>query len=104
MSNNSVREVIGSPIKQGPSEKINYQIEFANWGTPTSASTTVYELDTNTDSSSTCLSGSPVISGTAVSSGTIQSLTGGKTYRMVVSVDIGSNTMSAYCDIYCESL
>jgi hypothetical protein len=99
------REVTESPMLQGGDEEIAYEFELSAWGTPTSPSVKIYDLnDDNKDVSVTCLSGSASVSGTKVTTPKVHDLTAGGVYRMVCQVTISGNVMSAYCDVYCQVL
>lgn len=96
----SVREIIESPIEIGSGETYTRPLDTTKWGgTPSSPSVTLYRQDgpdTLTDVSATNLTGSASVQDDYVYLPTITGLTAGKTYKIVVSMVIGGDTLEAY--------
>ena len=83
------RRFIESPLEQGVNEEIAYPITVpTTWGTSDFSSITcsLYEDPSgdNTDRSSTMLSGSASSSGQVITTKTVEGLTAGYDYRLVV--------------------
>jgi hypothetical protein len=98
----TVREANQSPVVQGTDETIAYIFDFSNWGTPSSGSSTLLNTRTNTDVSSSCLTGTVSITDNQVTTKSVHALTKNNRYKLLCTVTIGANTESAYCFIDAE--
>lgn len=98
----SVRKVVESPIAQGADERIAYSFDFTNWGTPTTPTVTIIDIDTGSSVSSTCLTGTASIAGNTVITPIVHTLEAEHRYKLTCKVVIGANTQSAYVEIVGE--
>jgi hypothetical protein len=80
-------------VQQAASEQIVYQVDFSNWGTPTSPTCSLVDLN-NTDLSATCLQGVPVLNGSVVTTPLVKSIDL-KEYWLHTTVTITGNIMTA---------
>ena len=93
------RQVAESPVTQGPYEQIAYSFDWSAIGTPDSAGTVKIYDKTGTDTSGTNLTGSASLTGNIVTTPIVKSLTARGKYKLVSSVTISSNTLTAYLEI-----
>lgn len=96
------REVTESPVYQGANESIAYEVDFGNWGTPTSPAVALYAKTDLTTSLTAKMTGSATVTGDVVTTPAIHSLTAGAAYLMRVTATVLGNTMSCWCEIQTE--
>lgn len=103
----TLREAINSPQPQTPTERVKYIFDFSAWGTPTSPTVKLWNMDDETpeDVSATKLIGISTIIDDTVKTPSVILLVAGSRYRLVCEVVIdGEDTKSAYCEIITEVL
>lgn len=90
-------EIVGSPERQRPDERVAYQITIdASYASPSTPVCVLYDLSTGTDVSGTKLSGSPSIAGQVLTTPLVIALVAGTTYRLECQFVSGGNTFEPY--------
>jgi hypothetical protein len=87
------RDITQGRQSQGADEQIVYSLTTTNWGSsPTNVTVKAYDLtDSNTDVTSTVLSGSASVSGDVITLPTLKSLTAGRIYQVEVLFTAGGS-------------
>src|SRR5437867_1913819 len=104
----ATREVNESPLYQGATEELAYNLTTTPWGsTPASIVTTVYDItdaENPSDVTTATTSGtSASVAGDVITTKRLHSLTFGDTYKMTMQfTDADSNTWEAFAIIYCR--
>lgn len=94
------REMPGSPFPIGLDEEVIMEIDFGNWGTPSSPSAKLYDtFNEHNEVTSTMLSGSASASGDVVTTPTIKLLEEGVVYLLIVQATISSQKLSCYAEL-----
>lgn len=94
-----------SPVYQGANESIAYEIDFTNWGTPSSPSVEIFLSSAlTTDLADTLLTGSASVAGDTVTTPAVHSLTAGTAYVLRCTATVDGNTVSATCRIVCDEV
>lgn len=89
------REALGSPLKQGEDEQIQYQITTTAWGT--SPATVSFVVKSNgLDVTATNMPGNSVVSGDVITLPALRSLTAGSEYRVEVKFTAEGNIWETY--------
>lgn len=89
-----LREVSGSPFRQGQDEQLRYVVSTTNVGSsPSNGTANIYEVlnGAYTNKTSTLMSGTCNISGNNITLPIIRSLTPGQAYRVEVRFTISGN-------------
>jgi len=91
------RKIEQSPLYQGEDEQIVYTLTTTPWGSsPTSVVVKIKDTATNTDVSSTCLSGSASTTGDVITTPIVKSLTAGSLYRLEIKFTVSGNIVEAW--------
>lgn len=100
------RYVLETPEPVGADETVNFVVDVSPWGTgtPTNQDSKLYRVDgnTETDVTSTNLSGPTLVNSTLITSADISGLTAGERYILKWLFDLDGRSCSAKLEIHAE--